>query len=188
MTKSAHEFIDLLEHRGILPHIDVDSLREQINESEQPIHPVFVARRLVQVGYLNAYFAKTLLGELSEATTGATPHGDEADLVLVDDESSETAQPAAAWADEPLDVSTKNFDDMSLPAIDTMDLLSEPDSEAPRMLPSVRTRRGLAGLFGGGRALRLGRRQHNYEAYLLSACAVLAVLVVALIVYVIVNA
>ncbi len=56
-----NEFLDLIERWGVMPELQVDNLREQVAESDYPVHPVQMARRLVEEGYINSYFAKTLL-------------------------------------------------------------------------------------------------------------------------------
>lgn len=57
----AAEFLDLIEHWGVMPPMQVKNLRKQIGSAEYPVHPVLLARRLVEEGYINSYFAKTLL-------------------------------------------------------------------------------------------------------------------------------
>ncbi len=73
MPMHSQAFLDLLDQQGILSPMDIESLREQVVAADSPIHPVFVARRLVTAGYLNPYHAKTLLSELAQAVRG-TPH------------------------------------------------------------------------------------------------------------------
>ncbi|REJ97152.1 MAG: hypothetical protein DWQ35_02755 [Planctomycetota bacterium] len=69
------EFLDLIETWGVLPPMQVDSLREQVAMAEYPVHPVLLARRLVEEGYINSYFAKTLLsGGPQAADTSRATH------------------------------------------------------------------------------------------------------------------
>ena len=63
MSWTAAEFLDLLEQRGIMAADHVEHLREQLAEVDGGVHAVHVARKLVDAGYLNPYFAKTLLEE-----------------------------------------------------------------------------------------------------------------------------
>jgi hypothetical protein len=186
------DFLDLLEQRGILPPDDVESLREQAAESPTPVHPVFVARRLVQTGYLNAYFAKTLLSELADmshqdehATATDEP---ELEPLPLDKPQDDVNRPAATVAQETAAEPMPHFDDLGLPTIESLDLANPASADNAPLLPSARPKSGLAALFGAGKPLRLGRRHVNYETYLLGACAILAVLAIALVFYVVVNA
>ena len=66
MPMTALEFLDLLVDRGVMPALQIDDLRAQVIANPEPVHPVYVARRLVQEGYLNPYHAKNLLTEGAE--------------------------------------------------------------------------------------------------------------------------
>lgn len=85
MSWTAAEFLDLLEHRGIMAADHVDDLREQLAAVEGGVHAVHVARKLVDAGYLNPYFAKTLLEEgyrsrraAKDSSEGVMPGGPKA--------------------------------------------------------------------------------------------------------------
>ncbi|NIP85837.1 MAG: hypothetical protein GTO03_09860 [Planctomycetales bacterium] len=150
-------FLDLLDQQGILSPMDIESLREQVVAADSPIHPVFVARRLVTAGYLNPYHAKTLLSELAQAVRDAA----QADPSLAD-----TAEESPS---SDLEDTLEAFADLELAPIETKDLLSCPEEAIP-MLPSARLRGPLA--WGrSGKSLNLGAAR--YERYLLPACFLL---------------
>jgi len=130
-----------------------------------------------------------LPGELTEATADNKRRSDDAERVLLDDASAVAAYPAATSRDISPTANTQHLDDISLPAMNSpLDLMGAPESQEPPLLPSARPLSGLAGLLRRDRALRLGHKQINFMTYLLTACAVLAILVVVLIIFLIVIA
>jgi hypothetical protein len=178
MPMRTDKFLDMLEQRGILSPVDVESLREQVAEADRPMHPVFVARRLVTAGYLNAYYAKTLLTELAgtsaaEGETGQTASDAGREGGFADDLPPQTA------TGDTLDA----FDDPGLVPIETKDLLSGADEAAP-MLPSAQ-QRGFAGWAKGHKQLNL--EGPGYERFLLPACFVLMGLVVLLLAFLVIR-
>ncbi len=91
MPVTANEFLDVIESRGIMSPDHVDHLRDQLAEAGVDIHPVHVARKLVDAGYLNPYFAKTLLEELNRAKrrSSTSAEEDELDLAPLEEELQE---------------------------------------------------------------------------------------------------
>ncbi|MCE9547863.1 MAG: hypothetical protein K8T25_20520 [Planctomycetia bacterium] len=85
MPLTAAEFLDLIEQRGIMSPDHVDHLREQLAEAGVVIHPTLVARKLVEAGYLNPYFAKTLLAEGQRTRPGPPPRGEKQDQKQLDE-------------------------------------------------------------------------------------------------------
>src|SRR5262245_18945749 len=116
MSWTAAEFLDVIEQRGIMASDHVDHLREQLAAADCEIHAVLVARKLVEAGYLNPYFAKTLLEEgyrscragtgtgVRSATPkrGAASEEDELDLAPLEEEKRE--EQAALAAGPPIDL------------------------------------------------------------------------------------
>lgn len=109
------EFLNLLEERGIMPPMQVNNLRQQVSGADYGVHPIRIARRLVEEGYLNPYFAKTLLAERSPPSSssmndGLSPLGE-----MPEDLGLE-------------DLPEMDLDDMQLPPIAGDDWLSGPSS------------------------------------------------------------
>jgi hypothetical protein len=141
MSWTAAEFLDLIEQRGIMASDHVDHLREQLSAAGCEIHAVHVARKLVEHGYLNPYFAKTLLEEgylsrragaaesgLRTATSqrGAASKEDELDLAPLEEEKRE--EQAALAAGPPIDLK------IDLPPIHDPDAWPASD---PPLLPAA---------------------------------------------------
>ena len=168
MQGAADMFLDMLAERGILAPTDVESMREQIGESETTVHPVFVARRLVEMGYLNPYFAKTLLTELAR-TVAAQDQQDAA-------AGSRQAEPSAT---EPSEQDEQDLlEEMGIEALDS----ASPISSAPiqtAMLPSA-GQGWWESLFSRRKPLKL--EQPGHERYLLPACVVLVLCVIVLLI------
>lgn len=170
---NAEHFLDLLDQRGIIPPTDVEFLREQVAATETPYHPVFIARRLVQSGHINPYFAKTLLSDLAELAR---------ELSIAEDEVETPATPLTTERPTPPPCeggAVVELQDMKLPAMERFDLLSANFNEG-QLLPSAR-QKGLAAWLGGNEQLHL--RRSGYQKYLLPACLLLAAAVAMLVIY-----
>ncbi|NIP84218.1 MAG: hypothetical protein GTO03_01095 [Planctomycetales bacterium] len=167
MPLRTDRFLDLLEERGILSPNDVDWLRQQAAEMDPPVHPVFVARRLVKTGYLNPYYAKTLLSELAsvaedqpETAESSGGGGSAGDL-------SNAAQ---------LDDTLYTLDDLGLAPIETQDLFSDADEAVPMMPGLPRGNRWADWMpWGRGRGRQpLNLEGPGYERWVLPAVFALA--------------
>ena len=113
MSWTAAEFLDLLEQRGIMAADHVEDLREQLAAAGGDFHAVHVARKLVDAGYLNSYFAKTLLeegyrsrraakGAAQPAQPGRPSRDEELDLAPI--EEDELEERAALAKGPPIDL------------------------------------------------------------------------------------
>jgi len=132
------EFLDLIERWGVMPPMQVENLRKQVGTSEYPVHPVLLARRLIEEGYINSYFAKTLLaggppgGEFTAGGSDDSPASDDYGLEPLPEESS--------WADEDEDLAGYRLDDLELPPIEGSDWLTrEADVQSAGTLPTLGT-------------------------------------------------
>jgi len=173
-----HQFLDLLDKRGVLAPADIDSLHEQVDAVDEPMHPVFIARRLVEVGFLNPYFAKTLLADGAELYRG--------DETADPAERTTSETPRVAAERRPDDGLMASLDDLQLPAIGGLDLLADAQFQQAALLPTLRRRKGVAAWVKSGvrhKPLILTQPE-RFERRLLIACGVLAVAVLALLVYV----
>lgn len=142
MALTAQKFVDFLEQRGVLAPNDILSLREQVAQSKTPFHPTFIARRLVQLRYLNPYFAKTLL---EEAIAQNRPVSNE-NLQFVDDrdgdadvdEADANKAPAAIPFDEPEAKEPEiDLSNIVLPVIQEVDLMSDEAVERAMLIPAL---------------------------------------------------
>ncbi len=148
---TAQQFVDFLEERGILAPHDILSLREQVTASKTPLHPTFIARRLVQLRYLNPYFAKTLL---EEAITQYRPASND-NLQLTDDEGDEFVDennpPKSIPFDAPAEPEPESEIDLRnivLPVIQEVDLMSDEAVERAMLIPALENRSLLADKLG----------------------------------------
>lgn len=198
MTWTAAEFLDLLEHRGIMAADHIDDLREQLAAVEGGVHAVHVARKLVDAGYLNPYFAKTLLEEGYRSRRGAgkspQPKGSPAkradeELDLAPLEEDELEERAALAKGPPINLR------IELPPLhdpDAWPSATEPPgphaAETPMsMLPAANPRSGYGALKQIEADSRIRRRPQADTAWLIwalgGAAAVLALIVAMLLVW-----
>jgi len=143
----ANEFLDLLEKRAIMAPHDVESLREQVNDPQKPPHASFVARRLVQLGYLNPYFAKTLLSEAAqrnrssaESNSGGERH-----------DPQHSTEYDSSISDEDL----IKIDAVLLPRLEEFDLLSDDSAKHASLIPVLKPKQGLSAIFHRSSQLHL---------------------------------
>ena len=136
MSWTAAELLDLIEQRGIMARDHVDDLRDQLAAAGCDVHAVHVARKLVEAGYLNPYYAKTLLEEgyrsrrasaRSKASAAAGPD-EELDLAPLEEDVRE--EQAALAAGPPIDLR------IELPPIQDPD--AWPSTSEDTQLPPVR--------------------------------------------------
>lgn len=143
------EFLNLIEHWGVMPPMQVANLRKQVLDSEHPVHPVLLARRLVEEGYINSYFAKTLLAGGPEST-GIPPGGTASDVATTEaGDEMDRGKRTDAWRDDLLDEEDAgfHFDGLELPPIEGADWLTRSvDTEPIDALPSLAS----TALAGGG--------------------------------------
>ncbi|MFP6656900.1 MAG: hypothetical protein VB853_01890 [Pirellulales bacterium] len=147
MATVANELLDLLEKRAIMAPHDVESLREQVNDPQKPPHASFVARRLVQLGYLNPYFAKTLLSEAAQrnrSSAGSNPAGES-------HEPRHSADYNSSISDEDL----IKIDAVPLPRLEEFDLLSDDSAKHASLIPVLKPRQGLSAIFHRSSQLHL---------------------------------
>ena len=139
MGPAVNQFLDLLESRGVIAPHDVESLREQVSQAENAPHASFVARRLVQLGYLNPYFAKTLLGEIiTENAASRDPQT--AGVRHAPNAESSTAPPSEE--EELARINASQFPDLG-----RFDLMSDDRAKDANLIPGLKSRRGLTALF-----------------------------------------
>ena len=139
------ELLDLIEQWGVMPPMQVANLRKQVAAAEYPVHPVLMARRLVEEGYINAYFAKTLLagGPLSGAAEPDAPVNPAVKSAAAkpDDDYRLAMRPGASPAENAVAEETPpelHFDDLKLPPIQGSDWLTRSaDTETVGSLPSL---------------------------------------------------
>jgi hypothetical protein len=169
MQTSSGMFLNMLAQRGILSPNDIEILHQQVNAADPPIHPVVVARRLVEAGYLNAYHAKTLLAELAEAVAATRQQaaGDGA------------TEEATQEADE-----ENLLDPLGVGLLDQDELMGGTDVQVNRLATAQQG--WLASWSGRRKPLRLERP--TYERFLVPACLVLAACVVLLLILMITRA
>lgn len=189
MSWTPEQFLDLLEERGIMAPDHIDHLREQLAAVEGGVHAVHIARKLVDAGYLNAYFAKTLLEEgyqSRRAVTGhtaakPTPHAsldDELDLAPLEEDERE--EQAALAKGAPIDLKIE------------LTPLHDPDAwptatESAPLLPAANPQSGYGALKQIEADARLIRRHSGNSTWLLwtlsGAVAVLVLMVAMLLMW-----
>ncbi|MEK6249908.1 MAG: hypothetical protein N2C12_17110 [Planctomycetales bacterium] len=172
-------FLAMLEERGVLQSSDIQSLREQLEESPDPVHPTFIARRLVSVGFLNPFFAKTLLLEGAKIY-GAAEYSDSAgagggdDLHFADAEDEKEAE--KSFYEE----FTAVMEGVELVPVGGMDfLLQDPDNA--ELLPGVKAKASkLGGMFGKKEGwMTYSTQRASVEKRLVVICAVLGAVILA---------
>jgi hypothetical protein len=146
MAMTSEQFLDLLERRGVLQQVLVDYLREQLAQSTRTIRPYMIAQRLVERGYLTAYFAKNLLAEGNAIPAG---HSDEQlGLAPLPDDPRDRASRVAVRNQPALDMATLAVEFGSLEEIEDDPLAIDPALlAASRPLPP-RERGMLAAIAG----------------------------------------
>ncbi len=194
---TASQLLDLIERQGILSRGDVLSLREQIDDAETPVHPVFLSRRLVQLGYLNPYHAKTLLEEIAKlepatqtaAQSVAAKGSDEIAPELEPlEEEKEKDESADRWKETPAEDPEPPpvaLDDLVLPPISTVDVFSDPALTRARLIPSLRKRSPWSTLVPRRSRTSPRSRDPVVQLLIMSLVAVIAAAVVGLIIFIV---
>jgi len=189
MSWTPEQFLDLLEERGIMAPDHIDHLREQLAAAGGGVHAVHIARKLVDAGYLNPYFAKTLLeeGYQSRRAAGETPTAkptrhasldDELDLAPLEEDERE--EQAALAKGAPIDLS------IELPPLHDPDAWSTTTEPTP-LLPAANPQSGFGALKEIEADARLTRRRSSDNTWLLwtlsGAVAVLVLMVAMLLMW-----
>jgi hypothetical protein len=178
MAAASFELLDLLEKRGIMAPHDVEVLREQVAGAQPPPHASFVARRLVQLGYLNSYFAKTLLSEISDKSTNA------GHSKISPDQNPQRALQDTAQPDDEEELA--KIDASALPELGKFDLLSDDSAKHASLIPGLKPRRGLAALFPRSTHLQL-EQPALWQRMLLTSGIVVGLLLFALVIYIVMR-